>query len=165
VTEDLAAWLLARYDEIEQVARAACKRGEEHGVVEHWQWVTTATDQPVPAHDLAEAMQHQCLSLSLRSVEEFPTRSVGPLPSFAIHEVEEAHIGALAHIAMHDPAAVLRDIAAKRAIVEFWSIAYRRPEDDPGPGFDRIRANARWTLLKLAQPFADRDDFREEWRA
>jgi hypothetical protein len=61
-----------------------------------------------------------------------------------------------AHIAMHDPAAVLRDVAAKRAIVRFLD-----PDGAPeGEG----RFVAERTLLLLAQQFADRDDFRDQWR-
>lgn len=89
------------------------------------------------------------------------------------------------HIAEHDPARVLREIEAKRAIVD----AYLPPGEDPHPGepcinyegqdpadydqFDscwrHVEASKRllhhdYVLRLLASVYADRPGFREEWR-
>lgn len=48
------------------------------------------------------------------------------------------------------PAAVLRRCIADRSLVEFWSRAYSKPTDFPGPRWDLVRANARWTVERIA---------------
>jgi hypothetical protein len=64
------------------------------------------------------------------------------------------------------PDRVALEIQSKRALVEFWSQAYTNPKDPAfvGPAWDRVRANAQWTLRKLAEPYAGRPGYREEWR-
>lgn len=84
--------------------------------------------------------------------------------------------GTPAHIARHDPARVLAECAALRAVVELhrpWATGY--PEITAcfscGPMFDeKFRAEAYgegWpclTLRALAAVYADHPDYREEWR-
>ncbi|WP_326779695.1 DUF6221 family protein [Streptomyces longwoodensis] len=90
------------------------------------------------------------------------------------------------HIALHDPARVLREIDAKRRIVD----TYLAPGEDPHPGLPCINYEGQrpihyddhescWRHLKanehlvrhdyvlrlLALPYADRPGYREEWRA
>lgn len=73
-----------------------------------------------------------------------------------------------AHIAEHDPARVLREIDAKRQIVELCApplVEVTGPSDTersfiPGEG-------PPWgldVLKRLALPYADRPGYREEWR-
>jgi hypothetical protein len=133
VTEDLASYLAARYAEIEQVARAAAELAAAPWTARHsengeepWDWELVAADG-VPEIAACRPCEH---AGGRRAVVE--------------------------HIAMHDPAAVLRDIEAKRAVVRFLN-----PDGAPeGEG----RFVAERTLRLLAQPFADRDDFRDEWK-
>lgn len=63
------------------------------------------------------------------------------------------------HIARHDPAYVLADIAAKRRIVEqaLGMAACFAATEREDLGADRI-------LRLLAQPFAAHPDFRPEWK-
>jgi hypothetical protein len=71
------------------------------------------------------------------------------------------------HIARHDPARVLAEVDAKRRILDLWSAAFQNPRDAAqfaGPDWDRVRDAARWTVRKLAAPYADHPDYREEWR-
>lgn len=71
------------------------------------------------------------------------------------------------HIARHDPARVLADVAAKRKLVEFWSLAYRNPKDAArfsGADWDRVRGGGQWTLKLLALPYADHPDYHENWK-
>lgn len=92
------------------------------------------------------------------------------------------------HIARHDPARVLADCAAKRAIVELhrpyekrtgwrdgrdvyeWlcrSCGGATPDTDPGGNLWLERWNEEApcdTLRVLAQPFADHPDYDESWR-
>ncbi|MFE2712261.1 DUF6221 family protein [Streptomyces mirabilis] len=70
------------------------------------------------------------------------------------------HVGSVrraedrAHIARHDPARVLREIEAKRRIVDRY--AWLREHGDTG--------GTAWVLPLLALPYADRPGYREEWR-
>lgn len=56
-----------------------------------WQWVDPDTDEPCSPDLPCEAGGHSkhAYRFSLRTVEEFPTASVGPLPKFVIHTAEE----------------------------------------------------------------------------
>jgi len=56
-------------------------------------------------------------------------------------------------IARHDPARVLAECAAKRAVVERY--VYLADHGDSG--------DARWVLAALAQPYRDREGWRDEW--
>jgi hypothetical protein len=153
MTDDLATWLQARYDEIEQVARAATSASG------HWRWEhgmgDMCNDPECPYGELTEK-----------------PGPADPYTGFVLmqvhgYDVKQAWQGA-EHIAMHDPAAVLRDVEAKRRIVEQARYAIdeatQHPEPPIGPVFEGRAALAESILRLLAQPVADRDDFREEWR-
>lgn len=58
------------------------------------------------------------------------------------------------HIVVHDPARVLREIDAKRRIVDRY--AWLRDHGDTG--------GTAWVLPLLALPYADRPGYREAWR-
>lgn len=62
--------------------------------------------------------------------------------------------GIAKHIVAHDPARVLREIDAKRQIVDRY--AWLREHGDTG--------NMAWVLQVLALPYADQPGYREEWR-
>lgn len=99
---DLREFLLARIAEDEALARAAAG-GDESGTV--WQWVTTETLSPIPDNDLEEAQIYQ--KVSLHGSGNFSVIGVagGVYPS------------AGEYIARHDPARILAECAAKRAII------------------------------------------------
>ena len=75
-------------------------------------------------------------------------------------------IPAAEHIARHDPARVLREVAAKRRILDWHRHAtfYREPI---GPTCEVCgdHDGEDWcqTLRLLALPYADRDGYRSEW--
>jgi hypothetical protein len=75
--------------------------------------------------------------------------------------------GAWEHIARHDPASVLADIAAKRAILEFADrvLAARDEHDATGALFSVpiARARIRDVLRLLASAYRDRPGFLPEW--
>ena len=150
---DLAEFLLACIAEDETWAREASRRDDSYAEGgARWQWVYTSDDHvadPDPARGeyLDLRPDDDWGDLSLRSVQEFPTMSVGPLPQFAIANVQEVLTTVAGHIARHDPARVLAECDAKRRIVE------RRNHLD-GP-----------TLRALAAVYADHPDWREEWKA
>lgn len=69
----------------------------------------------------------------------------------------------LDHLALHDPASVLARIAADRQILarcmKVLSLPASAWEYSDAPDL------AEATIRDLAQPYADREGFREEWRA
>jgi hypothetical protein len=191
MTADLVAFLRARLDEDALWATEASRRGDSDAVPggAHWQWEDADTDDvviPEPGRDTY--VDEDRGAVSLRSVEEFPTHSVGALPQFAISHAEEVPSAVGGHIVRHDPARVLAEITAKRAIVD----AYLPPGGDPHPGLPctddiegdpdgeqyaddgyeacarHIKASERlirhdYVLRLLAVPYAGVDGYRPEW--
>lgn len=66
------------------------------------------------------------------------------------------------HIASHDPAYVLADVAAKRRIVALCQVDFN---DDGQPICLGGYGEAYWDVVRLlALPYADHPDYRQEWR-
>lgn len=66
------------------------------------------------------------------------------------------------HYLRHDPARVLREVTAKRRIVE----AEQDRVLDEGPLPEHMRGSVETDVLALlALPYADHPDYREEWAA
>jgi hypothetical protein len=177
-TPDLAAWLLADDGPIaedEAWARSACGRPGEAPAVdggEHWQW--ECGDDHVVTPDPAAGESLTCpvcgdYNASLRSVELYPTDSVGPLPTFAVPYAQEIPTTVAGHLIRWDPARVLAECAAKRAVVEEWQAAVA--EFEAGPQHYGEEALVNETVMTalgpvvriLAQPYAGRPGWREEW--
>ena len=132
--DDLVQWLRAQLDEDERIARAA-QRQRGGG-----EWVARADASGIVA------------------VEGLPVRAGEPIP-VVLHPDEDE---TAEHIAEHDPARVLREIDAKRQIIEQherYAAERRRmmggwdPQSDDSP-----------ILAALATVYADRPGYREEWR-
>lgn len=62
-----------------------------------------------------------------------------------------------AHIALHDPARVLADVAAKRQVLAIC----QSTEHQDSRGMTWV---ANEVLAGLALPYADHDDYRPEWK-
>lgn len=121
-------WLRAQLDEDERVARATIHPNHTGEWVfgEHVEWSAYG--------DRARWE----LTLDEIAPTIWDTSGIGPSP--------------LRHMARHDPARVLREIEAKRRILDAW--------DQDGafwPGGSDVPA-------LLALPYADRPGYREEWR-
>lgn len=157
---ELTEFLLARIAEDEAVARGAVDP-ERPGT--HWHWIDAGENGGPAEPDAGTDGEYLDMdaSLWLCTVEEFPTRSVGPLPAVAISHAEEVKTGAALHIARHDPARVLAECEAKRRIVEMHAYDWN-PRclcmacDTPGPCA---------TLRTLALPYRDHSDFDPAWEA
>jgi hypothetical protein len=130
VSADLVAFLRARIDEDEAVARAATVEtggprwhGSDSGLCSD-----DASNHPGPF--LVDAYGYTAPEL-------------------------------VAHIARHDPARVLADIAAKRAIVDRMAAVLERGWDyyENSTVIDLAEA----TLRNLAAPYAGADGYRPEW--
>lgn len=70
------------------------------------------------------------------------------------------------HIARHDPARVLRDVEAKRAVVEQYEQAGRYATTTWGQSnADQSRARTlRKVARLLALPYSDHPDYQDAWR-
>lgn len=66
------------------------------------------------------------------------------------------------HIARHDPARVLREVEAKRRILELHVFGERVCDQCSNDWHTEMRPCL--TLRALALPFADHPDYREEWK-
>jgi hypothetical protein len=74
-----------------------------------------------------------------------------------------------AHIARHDPARVLREVQAKRRIIDWYETERRVADESSGVGADKLWGGGRESALKhvvrqLALPFSDRPGYQDRWR-
>lgn len=70
------------------------------------------------------------------------------------------------HMARHDPAWVLREVEAKRRIIDRYEDCLSRLESEHFEMAARgqVREYVDFVLPLLALPFSDRPGYREEWR-
>lgn len=134
--DELVQWLGEQFDEDEQVARDAC-----HGGPANW---TTDGSYPVSVAGLP------------RGADVF-TEAV----AFDEGSPSEAQAE---HIALHDPARVLREIDAKRRIATQMASTLSCAAGDSEVDHYGALVDAEQTLRLLALPYADRPGYREEWR-
>lgn len=139
---DLVSRLLAAIEETERLAQDAIDP-DRPGT--HWHWVTDETDTPVAAGELAEAQNHQ--RVSLRTVEEFES-SYGMLPAFFLYG-EDVQQGAGEHIAHNDPAAVLRRCTADRGVVDMYRGAQLHPMLHDPYSYAAGQHDALWQAVQL----------------
>jgi hypothetical protein len=71
----------------------------------------------------------------------------------------------LAHIARWDPARVLAEVEAKRRVIDVLRGYEPNDEWDTQPDMGQRANNAAGALRALAQSYAGRDGWREEWSA
>lgn len=171
-TTDLAAWLRARFDEDERIARAAA---------EPESWIEL-NRHPRPEWHVQQWADPDCAA-----VVADPESSAYPVVTTTIG-MDEADAEARAeHIARHDPARVLRAIEAKRALLDdllaerhevvgdsWYTCAAATEERDGGQTCDDDRRGGPCDcgrdgrvlrrLRLLAAEFADRPGCRDEWR-
>jgi Family of unknown function (DUF6221) len=129
-----------RLDEVERWALAASSEYSRAAAApEHWQWVA-AEDDPdaglaadtVLDPEIAIAGHEEFLPViraSLRSVEHYgdihemaPGLSIGSLPHFVLR-CEEVQSEVARHVAAHDPARVIREVATWRRILLDYTTA------------------------------------------
>lgn len=144
--DDLVTWLRAQLDEDERVARAAAEDGPEW----HFQ---PALGEPDGSLDLEASF----------------TMSGGYKPDATDFDHDW-----LVHIARHDPARVLREVEAKRRLIEQIGFYASTIDGEWGCCHDAaailagrcpdIAVGEIAALRVLALPYAAREGFREEWR-
>jgi hypothetical protein len=182
--DDLIAFLRARIDEDEQVAREASRA--THGdsstpTGEHWHWVESEHDQPMTLDPMLDEYVNDGSQVALRSVEQYPTSSPWTLPHMVVSYAEEVRTTDATHIARWDPARVLAEVEAKRRIIagrETWHDEQRRagedyqawaegraPEKPPARTLaENLGPGLELAVRLLALSYASHPDYREEWR-
>jgi hypothetical protein len=176
--DDFVQWLRAQLDEDQRIAREAAmaigRTGYENGVL---------VDPPARFGDdlAADGAQwapsyHKVMRKRLKEDEK--RRTVAECGGFGARPVAD-------HVAAHDPARVLREIEAKRKIVD----AYLPPGADPHPGLPCINFEGQnpedytghdscarhleasrkllhddYVLRLLAAVYDDRPGYQDEWR-
>lgn len=167
---DLAVWLGAQLDHDEQWARAASQAYPyaegatlpADGV--HWRWVAGPdwqTVHPDPVLDAFVAPPGEPCWLA--TVEEWPSGSPGrSMPRSYAYEIVEMDAAAAGHIALHDPARVLRQVSAHRAILDAYVEAidfYNRHRSAPAGEVTGLRT----AVLLIAAIFKERDGWDPSW--
>jgi hypothetical protein len=169
----LIEWLRAQIDQDEWWAREASRSpfDEWTPTGEHWHWAVSETDEPLVPDPVSEAYLGEGAEdcrVGLRSIEEYPQPySARPLchVMFGAEEVETAVGG---HIIRHDPARVLRRVAADRAILDALAIVIDGERHvfvcdgacECGPGRDR---SACRIVRLLALSYSHLPGYRTEW--
>ncbi|HUR74434.1 MAG TPA: DUF6221 family protein [Sporichthya sp.] len=135
--DDLIAFLKARLDEDEHVARAVA-------------WTDRAA----------------CWRVAPTGV----VSGLGIVVERDVYMITGQRHDKLEHIARHDPARVLREVEAKRRIVESYVTAQAKVDRLVGED-ETVVAGRAWregalleVLRTLALPYDDHDDYREEWK-
>lgn len=141
-TDDIATWLTAIWDEDEKAAKAAdVKQGDPR-------WVT---NHIALAHPRAFRVRSALDKRPIATVEDVAGDDDADTTGILDGEA------AAAHIARHDPAAVLARIAADRQILALGICAACDIEDQPCD-------HRESTLRLLASAHADRPGYNEDWR-
>lgn len=142
----LAEFLLARYAEDEAAARAASPSPWQYGSVE----------------SIAGGALYDATRRIASIAYEQPDDHDGTIARHLLWQEADANG---AHIARHDPARVLADVAAKRAIVARCEHAVKSFDRYPNAG-NGMAVHALTDVLRaLAQVYSSHPDFRAEWSA
>ena len=137
--DDLVAWLRHQIDEDERVARATLSVGTRANM---------RREKPAPRW--------------IRDGSRIRDDAPGP----TILRVGHTWAREADHIARHDPARVLAEVAAKRKVLDLRDSWAREAETAPPQASHLFRAQvsaADAVIRALAQPFAGRPGWREEW--
>lgn len=135
--DDLITWLRAQLDDDERYARVAAARGDVWGLEE-------------PKMDGWGG-------------DELPQAVIGGGKPLLWLNPEYASVDVGEHVARHDPARVLREVEAKRRVLDEFkaATAFSLLPDTPGGGYASALAEV---VRTLALPFSDRPGYREEWK-
>jgi hypothetical protein len=137
---ELIEWLRTQFDEDERAAIEAARAIADH------------TYAPVEVDQHAEAARHWharrwLYQSKISAAGEKDWQGGSPEVTDSVWtEVGE-------HIARHDPARVLREVEAKRRIVDLF-----------GPRHERHDPDAFDLLMLLALPYSDRPGYQKVWR-
>lgn len=168
----LIAFLHARITEDETWAREASRKGDRYTPTgEHWRWECESTDTPAAIDPMLDEYVRGVDNsfVGLRSIEQYPTTWGSSIPHLVISEQSELSPAVAEHIARHDPARVLAEVAAKRARINRWEQANRLLPEGESPSVIRnellsVRRAYALVLADDAQVYDQHPDYRLEWR-
>jgi hypothetical protein len=157
--DDLTAFISARLDEDEAIAKAWQSPPWREDAT-HWKPV----GQREPRYDNGRSETLSVIDVSGRDLDW----------SEAIQVRWDSNGERVRHISRHDPARVLREVAAKRAIVAAYEEAAEHPYDLPAGVHDgrdqdeQMRDEAVLGAMEdvarhLAAVWSDHPDYRAEW--
>jgi hypothetical protein len=167
----LVRFMRDRLNECERIAMAASSdRDRKAAEPEHWHWECTEDDQPVDV-DLAIASGDECLQhnagdhwvIGLRSIEEYPTRSVGPV-CHIIMKVQDVSPQFARHVQTFDPARIMRDVTNKRRIVEDYRITAAAARREPDARLYAMRDTLASCVRALAAEWDQHPGYAEAVR-
>jgi len=144
----LSEFLAARLDEDEATAK--------HATPGPWAWEATGEKDNSWAVGLVQDEDENTLSGQIDAGD-----------GIIIDGVCEGIDGNLAdadHVARHDPARVLREVEAGRAIVHRCTALMNEPDEYPNGLVSPRAVLARQVLMSLAAVWSDHPDYDEAWR-
>lgn len=167
------AWAFAASQPYEYAAESATVPAG--GV--HWTWVVGEDWTPItpdPAvDDKVGGPEHYGCSVNLASVEEWPNQGsdhgwpVRMMRRTVAHSMVEVDSSAAGHIARHDPARVLRDVEATRAVLrmrEAMALGLEAADGTLLAGAARARLGAYDNVLRaFATAWRDHPDYDPTW--
>jgi hypothetical protein len=191
--DDLIAFLTARINEDEWWAREASRglfEGEYTPTGEHWQWTDNYDGPAIVDPALSEYVhsERNGLDVVLCSVEKYNNRKAEWRngDTRLVISGEEIPTAVGGHIARHDPARVLAEVEAKRAILAEHATMFRNigwQDDDHEEVYEELEVcalcvskhshfssraavpeGACKTVRILAAVYADHPDYHDEWR-
>lgn len=149
----LDRFLLGRYDEMEIIARS-CARAHEDEI--RWQWVDIRSGESIASDPFDSDLLNRGKKVRLQTVEQHVIKRGQLSSSVLINTADDVDSTVALHILMHDPAAVIRDVEAKRSVVK--ELVERVPKRSI------LEKSASWPiLLMLVQPFKYHMLFDQEW--
>lgn len=141
---DLVEFLKARLDEDEQIARTSIGKYPERAEWSYEPWSPRAgwgSGEVIAPNDRDSTGYPEMITCDREGVQQSVEENDGP------------------HIARHNPARVLREVEAKRKIVEEHQIGH-----DPCDAHDAAMESVPCgTICALASVYSDHPDYREEW--
>jgi len=132
--DELIAFVAARLDEDEAAAKAAAEQAR----YDEWDAVGDRTDDEIG-------------------------RSNWRVVGVALMETHPGAMASAQHIARHDPARVLRDVAADRKLLAEWQKAEARSAGDDDRGYAGVADGLRLAVKIRAERFDCHPDYRQEW--
>jgi len=188
--DDLVAWLKTQLDEDELWAKAASAPPHwrdqppvEGGV--HWTWAVGENWEPVQVDPLTEYVGEDVEdgAPALVTVEGWTTSYDRRPLAHKVLDPDEVRTVDAGHIVRHDPARVLREVEAKRAILAGHPFEQGTVGGCCGTCHGAGRIEVYWdgeeetvehvdtemvwpcpTVRNLTAAYIDREGFREEWR-
>ncbi|MFI8865331.1 DUF6221 family protein [Streptomyces sp. NPDC053707] len=170
--DDLVTFLRARLDEDDLWATEASRTAGSDQIPDggdHWGWTADDTDTcltPVPSNESTLGYEVETCYATLCSYDDADSSPLSELTSpaqFILH-AKKVPSAAAGHIIRHDPARVLREVEAKRRLLDVV-LPDILSGDSAIEGEWMGESDMAGDLARtLALPYADHPDYRDDWR-